>query len=226
MCDKPLTQKDLRKIAREMPERLTAEWVNLPGTSILVTAQPIRLDGLDGPIVPVSALTTQTFADALGAYPTTATIEDMIWTQAAERMEPYCLPNDGSWAQAMKWYAHAEDWLQSKCFGPKTLISFGDKSWCPTARAKVGTAANYGLHVNELDCSGVCRWRGMLTYPSETRCGARVVQPLACEHSILSDHADYSQHCRLWKLEPGVDDTEIARIHGGNPRTLRLTEAV
>lgn len=197
MCDQPLTQADLRSLAQAAPERLTVEWVRLPGTEIEVTAQPVRLDGLDGPIVPVSARTAQVFADMLCGYPTTAAIEDAIWTEAEAAMPPYCLPNDGSWQQAMTWWAHADAWLSQQRAGAKTLVSFGDKSWVLDNGTPAGMASNYGMHVPTSECSRVLTWRGLTTYQAVEQHDARVVQPLASAHNL--DHADYSQHCRLWR---------------------------
>lgn len=223
MCDRDLDQPTLRSLATAAPERLTVEWVPLLGTMIEVTSQPVKLDGMDGPIVPVSARTAQCFADLLGGYCTSPTIEDLIWSAAAERMDPVTYsPNTGKYSQAMDWSARANSWLTTKRVSWKTLVSFGDKSWVlwPTSPGK---AANYGLHVSVRSPAmnlATLAYKGIQTYPTHQKTGARVAQPISFGFHDC-DHADYSQHCRLWRPVAGVDAKDAHPVNV--PLSLRLS---
>lgn len=221
-----MKQSELQEQILAAPERLHVDWVQLPGTDLEVSAQPVRWEDSTGPIIPVSAPTAQLCADMLSAYLTTPELDDMIWAAASVRIGPYLMVNDGSWSQSMRWAAWADDELRQHHVGPGTIVTFGDKTW-PLAAAPPGRVANYGVHVPDSECGSTAArmWRGMQTYAAFRQCGARVVQPLASAHN--ASHVDYSQHCRLWRpiqcaspdLSPSV---ALAHAIGTRAPNLRL----
>lgn len=215
-----MNQAELISAITAAPERLTVEWVLLPGTPFEVTAQPVRIDGLDGPMVAVSAHVAQRMADMLSAYPTTPEIEDAIWTHAAVRLEPHLLPV-GDDDSAQRWQTWVDAELQQQRIGPWTLTSVGDKSWVLRDGCSPDRVANYGFHVPASECSMGGTWHGIATYQTVSETRARVVQPLACAHNRY--HVDYSQHCRLWRVPAKVPIEEVERFHGRQLKSWRLT---
>lgn len=204
MCDPPMSQGSLMAICSSQPDRFHCDWVDLetPGGVIQVTAQPLRVDGPDGMIVPVSARTARRIAEVLGAGMVSPDVADMIWAQATVKIGPHLMPNNGSWEQARQWSAWADSQLAQHRVGAETLVSFGDKIWWLDA---AGKPVNYGLHVWQKDCNHAPwgdgeSWGGMATYPTATETAARVIQPIGHAHNM--DHVDYSQHCRLWRAKP------------------------
>lgn len=215
-----MNQAELVSAITAAPERLLVDWVTLPGTPFEVTAQPVRIDGADGPIIAVSAHTAQRCADMLSAYPTTPEIEDAIWTYATVRLEPHLLPVGDSESIA-RWQTWADATLAQHRVGPQTLVSVGDKSWVLRDSCSPDRVANYGFHVPASECSMGGTWHGIATYTTASSTRARVVQPLANAHNRY--HVDYSQHCRLWRIPAKVDLAEVERFHGRQLRSWRLT---
>lgn len=214
-----MTQDELLSAVTAAPERLWVDWIALPGTPFEVTSQPVRMDGSDGPILAVSARVAQRIADMLIGYPTTAEIEDAIWTYATVRLEPHLLPV-GDDESISRWQTWADATLAQHRVGPTTLVSVGDKSWVLRDGGSPDRVANYGFHVPASDCSMGGTWRGIATYTTASQTRARVVQPLACAHNRF--HVDYSQHCRLWRIPNGVDMAEVERFHGRQLKAWRL----
>lgn len=191
-----LSQADVVAAVKE--GRAEFEFVPLvSATGVHVFRDALKVDGVR---VPVTAQTTQVLADFLGCSPTTALLEDMIHEAATVRVVPptfdyTIMQSDG----AVRGFSRQID---EQVAGRAGLVSCVGKSWVldNLALDHPGKAINYGLITPSAPYASVSGKFRLWQQPSWA-------------HN--SEHWDYSQTCRLCKLDPGAKLPYLGTLRAG-----------
>lgn len=181
-----------------------------------VTSDAVKINGIR---IPVSAATTDAAAAIIGALPTTAKVEDLIFRAAKYRAPAfpgillascpshacphaktdaggkplYCTVNERLWRRGVEHSAQVEAMLGSAGAQAGDLVATVGKSWVLSNVTPKGKAANYGWHSKHAP---------YLSATIPDRCW----QPLSTAHA--PSHFDYSQTLRLLHSKCKVNETE------------------
>jgi len=145
----------------------------------------------------VTAEGAQRIADQLHAILPTPRILQLVWEQAAVRIEPCTLPPDEKMASTARMIQHS-DCVDQRIAGRTGMVANEGKHWVLSNRiaGKDNLAANYGWFMR----------------------GRRPVQTVGTRHDTA--HTDYSQILRLVKPIIHVDGREIDIRHVGRSPEL------
>ena len=145
----------------------------------------------------VTAEGAQRIADQLHAILPTPRILQLVWEQAAVRIEPCTLPPDEKMASTARMVQHS-DCVDRKIAGRAGMVANEGKHWVLSNRiaGKDNLAANYGWFMR----------------------GRRPVQTVGTRHDTA--HTDYSQILRLVKPIVNVDGRDIDIRHVGRSPEL------
>jgi len=180
-----VTQADVLEAVRS--GRAEFAFVELPGApGVFVTADALKVDGIR---VPVTARTTQAVCDFLGCHPTTPAVEDMIQGAATVPVVPPT--EDWRTMQTEAAVRHFNSRIDEQVAGRAGLVSCVGKSWV-LSNAELdhpGRAVNYGMFRPDGPYNSVSGRFRLWQQPSWA-------------HN--PDHWDYSQTCRLVRLDPGA----------------------
>ncbi len=159
---------------------------------------------IDGYRVNVTAEDQQKIADILGCSLLTAKLSDMIWDQARIRVSPCIRPITSS-VKAMLEHSTAIDKKIGENQNTKLLISTVGKDWIiDNTMNSPGKAINHGWHFEGASCQGIAgNINPSLLKNPKTKQYWKLIQAVGTRHG--SNHSDYSQVCRLVKLECIVD---------------------
>lgn len=126
---------------------------------------------------PVTARDVQHYADALGALPTTAKLEDLAWEQADARLRPQLQRLDKGENDP---HRHSRR-IDEELAGRGGLVRTVGKAWIlhPRLGRNGVTAVNYGWHDKAAPGTG---WSGL-----------KMWQTVGTKHN--DRHEDYSQTC-------------------------------
>jgi len=145
----------------------------------------------------VTAEGAQRIADQLHAILPTPRILQLVWEQAAVRIEPCTLPPDEKMASTARMIQHS-DCVDQRIAGRAGMVANEGKHWVLSNRiaGKDNLAANYGWFIR----------------------GRRPVQTVGTRHDTA--HTDYSQILRLVKPIINVDGRDIDIRHVGRSAEL------
>jgi hypothetical protein len=174
-----------------------AEWVPLVYSNGVKTIKfDVMSDALkiDGIRVNVSAELQQKLADIFNASLLTAHIADLMFINAAHRVEP-CPMTISSTVASMVKHSQAVDAKVGTT--PKGLVASPGKHWILDKKLDNNPkrSCNYGWHFVGTT------YRGIKGYPVASKQSKlngspiSVIQPNACAHDVK--HSDYSQICQL-----------------------------
>jgi hypothetical protein len=187
-----ISQADV--IARVRKGEGTYDWVPVPGVPGVDCFQDaLKLDGIR---VPVTARTAQTLADLFAGSLSTALLEDRIYQGAALRVVPR--PSSGVELgidirsdRAVEIFNEDLDQQIANAGGLQTgIVASVGKAWVldRVLATSPQKAANYGMHAPSAPLRALTP-------------GLRVYQDLGWVHN--ADHWDYSQTCRLVRVQEG-----------------------
>jgi len=151
---------------------------------------------IDGVRINVSAKLQQQLADVFDASLMTAQVADIVYANAARRIDPAPMTISSTVASMVKHSTNVENKLKNLQV-KDGLVSDPGKHWILDKKmeSSPNRACNYGWHF--LGAS----YQGINGFPVPTKVNVvsskqvKVIQPNACAHDAA--HSDYSQICQL-----------------------------
>jgi len=182
-------EKKILDIIQNQPARVSHTWypVITPDATYVVSAQPIRIDGI---LISLSASMQIQVAKLWDCSLLTAKLVDIIHKYADVVIEP-CPRMISSTKSAMILHSQSVDKQLLKYDTKNKLVSTCGKDWIEVEKKTInGNATNYGWCINTTQSL----WKGIKTFPSTIN-GIRLIQPIGNQHN--PSHNDYSQNSRF-----------------------------
>lgn len=171
---------------------------------LLVMDDALKMDGVR---VNVSAQLQQRIADAFDASLMTAMVADVVYVNAARRIDPAPMPISTSVSSMTKHSSNVDARIKALNIDAG-LIADPGKHWILDKKLELtpNRACNYGWHFVGASYQGIKGSLAASKFNSLNSKQIRVIQPNATAHDAL--HSDYSQVCQLVSQTCWVDGAE------------------